>query len=201
MKRFISLSLALLATMVCAQEPRNLLVDVRVEGGSQSASQGFGLGVRERISLQGGERTVTRSQNAMQRLLVMDGGTATLSAIQTQPMRLRQVVMSPYGKVLSEQFVFRSLGGAVRVTPRTSGNRVVIEVSAEEAQAVPNQPMAAQTLRVMTQVSGEMGEWILIGDDERSDRNAREGAGLGGVYRQEESSTGSQRVWLRVNAQ
>jgi hypothetical protein len=55
-------------------------------------------------------------------------------------------------------------------------------------------------------ISGRMGEWIMIGDDQRS--GAGEGGGYGGAAgsrgvgtqagsRSEESSSG-QRVWLRI---
>src|SRR5690606_24541114 len=104
----------------------------------------------------------------VQRLMVMDGGTAMLSSVQTQPLRLRQVVLGPYGKVVSEGYVYRSLGGGVRVTPRSRGEMVVIEIGAEEARPLPGQYQATEVMQLSTQVSGRMGEWIMLGDDQRS---------------------------------
>ena len=185
----------------------NLMVEVKTEGQSAANQQGIGMGGSDGgWGVQGGQRTVTRRDSNMQRLMVMDGGTATLSSVQTQPLRLRQIVIGPYGKVVSQAYVYRSLGGGVQVTPRTRGEMVEIEIGAEEARPVPGQYQATEVMQLSTQISGRMGEWIMIGDDQRS--SAGEGGGYGGAAggggyggqaggRSEDSSSG-QRVWLRV---
>ncbi|MBX9849228.1 MAG: hypothetical protein K2X64_08035 [Rhodocyclaceae bacterium] len=188
----------------------NLLVEVRIDGQSASDGQDVGLGVQNGIfGMQGTRRTVTRRESNQQRLLVMDGGTATLSSVQTQPLRLRQVIRNAYGQIVSDIVVFRSLGGGIRVTPRSRGDFVEIEVGAEEARPVPGHPTATDVLQLSTQISGRMGEWIMVGDDQRSGSGGsnRTGAGLdgsgGGVgigARSGESSSGQQ-VWLRVMPQ
>ena len=125
----------------------NLMVEVRIDGLSAANQQGMGVGINEGgWSVQGRQPTVTRRESNMQRLMVMDGGTATLSSVQTQPLRLRQVIVGPYGKIVSEGYVYRSLGGGIRVTPRTSGERVVIEISAEEAKVHPRRNVLTRAL-------------------------------------------------------
>jgi hypothetical protein len=189
----------------------NLMVEVRTEGQSASDRQQIGVGVGGNAGwgVQGGRRTITRQETNTQRLLVMDGGTATLSSVQTQPLRLRQVVIGPYGKIISESYVFRSLGGGIRVTPRTrgiGGEMVDIEVGAEEARPVAGQYQATEVMQLSTQISGRVGEWIMIGDDQRGSggvgsraggsidsNNAEAGIAVGSG----EASSG-QRVWLRV---
>lgn len=188
----------------------NLLVEVRIEGQSASDGQDVGLGVQNGIfGIQGTRRTVTRRESNQQRLLVMDGGTATLSSVQTQPLRLRQVIRNAYGQIVSDNVVFRSLGGGIRVTPRSRGDFVEIEVGAEEARPVPGHPTATDVLQLSTQISGRMGEWIMVGDDQRSGSGGgnRAGAGLDGLgggfgigSRSGESGSGQQ-VWLRVMPQ
>ena len=188
----------------------NLLVEVRIEGQSASDGQDVGLGVQNGLfGMQGARRTVTRRESNQQQLLVMDGGTATLSSVQTQPLRLRQVIRNAYGQIVSDNVVFRSLGGGIRVTPRSRGDFVEIEVGAEEARPVPGHPTATDVLQLSTQISGRMGEWIMVGDDQRSGSGGgnRAGAGLdgsGGGFgigsRSGESSSGQQ-VWLRVMPQ
>lgn len=185
----------------------NLMVEVRIDGQSASSQQGMGVGINEGgWGLQGRQRTVTRRETNVQRLMVMDGGTATLSSVQTQPLRLRQIIVGPYGKVVSEGYVYRSLGGGIRVTPRANGERVVIDVSAEEARPVPGQYQATDVMQLSTQISGRMGEWIMIGDDQRGSGGASSGYGgaaaggaagaqLGGSSGE---SSGGQQVWLRV---
>jgi hypothetical protein len=198
----MALFLLVLSSPVQAQEERNLMVEVRIDGKSSQDTQRIGVSGQQRsVGIHAGQRTVQRSQNSVQRILVRDGGTATLSSIQTQPIVLRQVLLSPYGSVMSESYVYQSLGGGIRVNPQSQGSRVLIEVSAEDAKPVANQPLAADTLRLSTQISGQMGEWIMIGDDERSQGRQRSNVGLTGAGQGSTSGGGYQRVWLRVTPQ
>src|SRR5690606_315880 len=156
--------------------------------------------------VQGGQRTVTRRETNVQRLMVMDGGTATLSSVQTQPLRLRQVILGPYGKIVSEGYVYRSLGGGIRVTPRTRGEMVVIEVGAEDARPLPDQPQATEVMQLSTQISGRMGEWIMLGDGQRGGSGGGGGYGgsVGGASAGAQfggssgDSSSGQQIWLRV---
>ena len=185
----------------------NLMVEVRIDGQSTANQQGMGVGINDGgWGVQGRQRTVTRRETNVQRLMVMDGGTATLSSVQTQPLRLRQVILSPYGKVISEGYVYRSLGGGIRVTPRSRGEMVVIDIGVEEAKPVLGQNQATEVLQLSTQISGRMGEWIMLGDDQRGGGGSSGGYGgaagggaAGGQFggSSGESSSGQQ-VWLRV---
>lgn len=198
---------ALLAGFSMSVWANNLMVEVRIDGQSTANQQGMGVGINDGgWGVQGRQRTVTRRETNVQRLMVMDGGTATLSSVQTQPLRLRQVILGPYGKIVSEGYVYRSLGGGIRVTPRSRGEMVVIEVGAEEARPVLGQQQATEVMQLSTQISGRMGEWIMIGDDQRSGGGSSGGYGgaagggtAGGQVggNSGESSSGQQ-VWLRV---
>jgi hypothetical protein len=186
----------------------NLMVEVRIEGQSEANQQDMGIGIMGgNPGIKGTQRTVTRRESNMQRLLVMDGGTATLSSVQTQPLRLRQIQRNPYGQVVSESYVFRSLGGGIRVTPRSRGDRVEIEVGAEEARPAPGQYPATEVLQLSTQISGRMGDWIMLGDDQRggSGGGNRAGGGYdsnsggaGGVGTRSNDYNSGQQIWLRV---
>lgn len=197
----------LLAVFSQAVLADNLMVEVRIEGQGMSSQQDIGVGVQGGgWGVRGGQRTVTRRETNVQRLMVMDGGTATLSSVQTQPLRLRQVILGPYGKIVSEGYVYRSLGGGIRVTPRMRGEMVVIEVGAEDARPAPGQPQATEVMQLSTQISGRMGEWIMLGDDQRGGSGG--GGGYGGSVgggsagaqfggSSGDSSSGQQ-IWLRV---
>jgi hypothetical protein len=214
----LAISLIFLSSTPGAQEERNLMVEVRIEGKSSQDTQSVGGVVTSRqtiggqqsgvvvhsqpgVNVHAGQRTVKRTNSNVQRILVRDGGVATLSSIQTQPLVLRQAVIGPYGQVISETYVSQSLGGGIRVNPLSQGDRVIIEVSAEDAKPVRGQPMAADTLRLSTQISGQMGEWIMIGDDERNQGRQRSNVGLTGAGQESSSGGGYQRVWLRVTPQ
>lgn len=197
----------LLAGFSISVRANNLMVEVRIDGQSTANQQGMGVGINDGgWGVQGRQRTVTRRETNVQRLMVMDGGTATLSSVQTQPLRLRQVIVGPYGKIVSEGYVYRSLGGGIRVTPRLRGEMVVIEVGAEEARPVLGQQQATEVMQLSTQISGRLGEWIMVGDDQRggvgasggyggASQGGSAGAQFGGSSG--ENSSGQQ-VWLRV---
>ena len=197
----------LLAAFSQAVLADNLMVEVRIDGQSLANQQGMGIGAHGGgWGVQGGQRTVTQRETNVQRLMVMDGGTATLSSVQTQPLRLRQVIVGPYGKIVSEGYVYRSLGGGIRVTPRTRGERVVIEVGAEDARPVPGQYQASEVMQLSTQISGRMGEWIMLGDDQRGGSGGSGGYGgsVGGASAGAQfggssgDSSSGQQIWLRV---
>jgi hypothetical protein len=201
--RFVMLSVSLLCLSLQAMA-NHLMVEVRIEGQSAANQQGVGIGTQ---GIQGGQRTVTRRETSTQRLMVMDGGTATLSSVQTEPLRLRQVIIGPYGKIISQGYVYRSLGGGIRVTPRSRGEMVDIEVGAEEAKPVPGQYQATEVMQLSTQISGRMGEWIMLGDDQRggSGGGNRAGGGYdsnggsaGGIGTRSDEYSSGQKVWLRV---
>lgn len=188
-------------------QAENLMVEVRIEGQGVSSQQDIGVGAHGGgWGVQGGQRTVTRRETNVQRLMVMDGGTATLSSVQTQPLRLRQVIVGPHGRIVSEGYVYRSLGGGVRVTPRMRGERVIIDVGAEDARPVPGQYQAREVMQLSTQVSGRLGEWIMLGDDQRGGGGTRGGfggsVGDGSAGAQLGASSGEsssgQQIWLRV---
>lgn len=202
--RSLVLGLGLISTSVMAG---NLVVEVRIEGQSTTRQQGVGAGIGDGgWGLQGRQRSVTRRETTTQHLLVMDGGTAKLSSVQTQPLRLRQVILGPYGKVVSEGYVYRSLGGGVRVTPRLRGERVDIEVFAEDANPAPGQYQQTEVIQLSTQINGRVGEWLMLGDDQRgASGGSRAGgaydsngvAGGGAAARRDDYGSG-QTVWLRV---
>jgi hypothetical protein len=203
--------MAILGGCLClSAQAANLMVEVRIEGQATQNVQGAGAGFQGgSFGIQGGNRTVTRRESSTRQLLVMDGGTAMLSSVQTQPLRLRQVLIGPHGKVIAESYVFRSLGGGIRVRPQTRGEMVDIEVSAEEARPALNQPVATEVIQLSTLISGRIGEWILLGDDQRSGSDSGNGAGLDGVPGSSRGQWGQssmdgssgQKMWLRVQPQ
>lgn len=206
MKRWLALAVCVGASAAWAEAPRNLMVEVRIEQNDSGNNQGVGIGAGYgAVQIIGNNRQVRRSESSQQRLLVMDGGTAMLNVGHTQPLRLRQVLIGPYGKVVSETYVIRSLGGGIHVAPRSRGDEVDVTVSAEEARPVPGNPLVAETLQLSIQVSGRIGEWLMIGDDQRSGTRGDQGVGVNGygaeVGQSGMESQGVQRVWVRVSPQ
>jgi len=167
MRNALMLTLALLGFSLpgATQSQVNLMIEVQVDSARQDNRSGVqawaGSGG---ISVQGIDQRQTRSGHSGQRLLVMDGGQAAIRVGSTRPLRLRQIQRGPWGEVVSEQIVYRSLGTGFKIRPRLMGDRVAIEIlaSTQETGGAPDQVNA---LELSTTVSGRLGEWIELGDN------------------------------------
>jgi hypothetical protein len=116
-----------------------------------------------------------------QRVQVLEGGRAFIFAGQSRPLRV------PGSTEIQD------IQSGFEVTPRMSGDRVVLEVAAqrEEPGAHPGQ---VRGQRVATTVTTRLGEWVeLAGAGSQEGRDAR-AIGTARTTR----STQSRRVWLKV---
>lgn len=179
MRNALILTLTLLGFSLpgATQSPVNLMIEVQVDSARQDSRSGVqawagssGFGV------QGTDQRQTRSGHSGQRLLVMDGGQAAIRVGSTRPLRLRQVQRGPWGEVVSEQIVYRSLGTGFKIRPRLMGERVAIDIlsSTQESGATPSQPNQVNALELSTTVSGRLGEWIELGDNVETSDGAGE---------------------------
>ncbi|MBI4938492.1 MAG: hypothetical protein HY846_09840 [Nitrosomonadales bacterium] len=104
-----------------------------------------------------------------QHILVLEGGRALVNTGQSLPVIQRQVVRSPWGTRVEESTQYRDAGSGFAVLPRVSGNRVTLEISAQnDAPAAGDaSPPAIRTQQVVTTVSGRLGEWLELGEVSR----------------------------------
>lgn len=163
--------LAISPLMGLAQSPVNLVIDVQVDSQSDVS--------------RGGYAARSHSTQSGQRLLVMDGGQASIHVGATQQLRLRQIQRGPWGEVIAEQIVYRALGSGFRVRPRLSGERVIVDITAASQEASPGSA-SVSAVELATTISGRLGEWIPLGDSSASSQG-------------EESALHGQRILLRVD--
>lgn len=105
----------------------------------------------------------------IQHILVLEGGRALVNTGQSLPVTQRQVVRSPWGARVEESTQYRNVGSGFAVLPRVSGDRVTLEISAQNdasAAGDASQP-AIRTQQVATTVSGRLGEWLDLGEMSR----------------------------------
>jgi len=111
----------------------------------------------------------TRSLEAdkkTQQIQVLEGGRARVSVGQSVPFTQRQVVKSPWKTQVTEDTQFREVSSGFYVLPRLNGDRVTLEISAQNDTLSPNsvnQP-ATRVQQMNTTVSGRLGEWLVLGD-------------------------------------
>lgn len=111
----------------------------------------------------------TRSLDAdkkTQQIQVLEGGRARISVGQAVPVTQRQVVRSPWKTRVIEDTQYREVSSGFYVVPRLNGDRVTLEISAQNDMLSPgsaNQP-ATSVQQMTTTVSGRLGEWLVLGE-------------------------------------
>lgn len=103
-----------------------------------------------------------------QQVMVLEGNRALIRTGQSVPVQQRQVVQSPWQTQVIDSTEYRDVSSGFYVLPRISGDRVTLEVTAQNDALVPDAtvgaPATTQVQNVTTTVSGRLGEWLVIGD-------------------------------------
>lgn len=150
---------------------RLLMISVRQDGEETDAEQG--AGVSGRVVVGGGAPTLSGRahlyqtdsrgrRDTQQQVQTIDGGRAAIMVGSSFMLPLRQVVLTPAGVVVSESLVQRDLGTGFVAVPRLSGERVTLEISPRDDTPGPL-PGSVNVQRLLTTVSGRLGEWIDLG--------------------------------------
>lgn len=102
-----------------------------------------------------------------QQIQVLEGNRALLSVGQSAPLPQRQIVVqSPWRTGVIESTQYRDVNSGFYVLPRLNGDRVTLEISAQNdaLEATTNDASPVRTQKVLTTVSGRLGEWLVVGD-------------------------------------
>jgi type II secretory pathway component GspD/PulD (secretin) len=109
----------------------------------------------------------TLSDRNTQTLRVSEGREAFIQVGQSVPVRGRQVTRTVVGGQVVEQVVdsteYRDVTTGFYVRPRLSGDRVMLDISPQRESLSGNVRGGVSVQRVVTTVSGRLGEWIEIG--------------------------------------
>lgn len=98
-----------------------------------------------------------------QQVQTIEGGRAFIQIGYSFPLPLRQMVIGPYGAVVSDSVVYRDLGTGFYAAPTLAGERVTIEISPQQEALSTTTRGAVHSSRISTTVSGRLGEWIELG--------------------------------------
>ena len=200
---------------------RRLLISVRHAG--QQTAQGGGVAVGGQIASgdgrvvistsDGSGRTVTRTtrnvvrgsvtesqhtrnENLAQQVQTVEGGRAWINVGQSVPIAIRQVVQTPQGPMVSDSVGYREIGSGFYVEPRLSGAHVTLAIST--ANDAPGAlPGSVEVRRVVSTVSGRLGEWIALGGS--TQQSSQDGRGLTGYG--SSGASEDRQVWLKVDEQ
>ena len=177
--------------------PRRLKITVMQNVDNETVSRltevsgSVGLGRDARVSVPGGADnaglTVETGQGAnrarariystrsleddrkTQQIQVLEGNRALISVGQSVPVMQRQVVQSPWNTQVVDSTQYRDVASGFYVLPRVNGDRVTLEISAQNDTLAPNSgnPPTTRVQQVNTTVSGRLGEWLVLGDTSR----------------------------------
>jgi len=181
------------------QPLRRLTISVRFDSVQDAARSGIQTDAR--ISNRGSSADIriqdSRSsldERVDQRIQVLEGGRAVIAAGQSRPLRQRQVIQTPSGTVVQETTVVQGASTGFEVVPRVSGSNVFLEIAPQREQFAPGPSGAIQSERVVSTVSGRLGEWIELGG--ASGASTRSESGI--LSSRERTTTEDRRIWVKV---
>jgi type II secretory pathway component GspD/PulD (secretin) len=150
---------------------RRLMISVRLEGADSGSDRGAGVGGRVEVGAGGtaisGRGHLYQSdsrtrRDISQQVQTLDGGRAAIMVGQSYFLPMRQLVIGPAGAILSETLVQRDLGTGFVAVPRLAGDRVTLEISPRD-DTPGALPGAVDSTRLVTTLSGRLGDWIELG--------------------------------------
>lgn len=183
---------------------RRLMISLRQEGSDSGAGGGAGASARVEVGAGGAAisgrghlyQSETHSRrNVAQQVQTIDGGRAAIMVGQSYFLPMRQLVIGPGGVILSETLVQRDLGSGFVAVPRLAGDRVTVEISPRDDTPGPL-PGSVNSQRLVTTVSGRLGEWMELG----ASGSEQSSAGSGIVSYSTQSASRRRRLLLRIEA-
>lgn len=152
----------------------------------------------DRVRVQVIEGRSSESDRNTQSVRVMEGREAYVRVGQSVPVRERQVQRTIVGGQVVERVVdgtqYRDVTTGFYVLPRLLGDRVTLDISPQRESLSTQIPGGVNIQRVVTTVSGRLGEWMEIGGISQ-DSSGRQSVLLG---RTTTASSDNRRVLIRV---
>lgn len=117
----------------------------------------------------------TGSERTAQTVQVLEGYSAFIRTGESRPVRNRQVVRTMVNGQWVDRVVettdYREAATGFNVRPRLQGDRVTLDIDPQRETFDEQRRGAVNVQRVVTTVSGRLGEWINLGGigEERSD--------------------------------
>ncbi len=177
---FCAAAAALLAALAVQAAPplpqRNLSVEMRISDDlsdtrrDAGAAAGVTIGSTGRVDAAGAAtvRSSSRQQGlgAVQRVLVLNGGRASLRLAQGMTVDDTEVVWTPWGPGAAVRSQWIELVNGMEVSPRWPGGDapVLLEIAAQSAGPATQNPARAlpPQLSAFTTVQVPLGEWVEV---------------------------------------
>ncbi len=177
-----------------ASAPRNLMIQVRIDANNTQSGQGADIrsddaALRGRVY--GSQRS--GSNSSVQQVMVIEGAQAFVNVGQSVVVPMRQILISPFGAVVSDSVLIRDLGTGFYAKPSIKNNRV-LEISAYQDTQNAS-PLDVNTTRISTTIAGQLDDWISLSNSSQQEGDRR--SGIGNYSSQ--SGVSDRQIWLKVD--
>ncbi|HZW24469.1 MAG TPA: secretin N-terminal domain-containing protein [Gallionella sp.] len=147
-------------TSVSGSVGRNPRITLPGSGGGAGIEAGQG---RDRLRADVvSTRSLDMGRNSQQ-LQVLEGNRALVRTGQSVPLPQRQVIQNSWGSQVIDTTEYREVERGFYVLPRVNGDRVTLEISAQNDAQVRGDPLAVNTQQASSTLSGRLGEWMELG--------------------------------------
>lgn len=152
--------------------------EVRISKPGAPGASGATVEIRRGDDVLRGRTYSTRGHaedRVTQQVQTVEGGQAFIQVGYSFPLPFNQVWIGPYDAVVSSSVVYRDIGTGFFARPSLSGDRVTIEISPQQESLSATVPGAVRSQRLVTTVSGRLGEWIELGGTTGAEQSDRSG--------------------------
>lgn len=143
---------------------RDARVAVPGSGNNSGLNVELGRG-QDRLKARVSSTRSLEGERNTQQLQVLEGNRALVRSGQSVPVPQRQVIQDQWGTRVIESTQYQEAGSGFYVLPRVNGDRVTLEISAQNDAFVPGsgeQP-TMRTQQASSTVSGRLGVWLEVG--------------------------------------
>jgi hypothetical protein len=143
---------------------REARVIVPGSGNSSGLNVELGQG-RDRLKAQVASTRSLENERNTQQLQVLEGNRALVRSGQSVAVPQRQVIQNQWGTRVIDSTQYQEVGSGFYVLPRVNGDRVTLEISAQNDSLAPgsgDQP-TVRIQQTSSTVSGRLGEWLEVG--------------------------------------
>jgi type II secretory pathway component GspD/PulD (secretin) len=144
---------------------------IRIKVPGSTGHRGLIIGDKYRdddLKVQVLNRQKLENERNTQHIQVLDGGYASIHIGKSLPIPLRNIIHTPQGTRVIRSVQYHDATTGFTVAPRVNGNHVTLEIRPQ--QNTPDRRLSGSinTQRIVTSVSGRLGEWIDLGGSERN---------------------------------
>ena len=143
---------------------REVQIAVPDSGDSRGLNVELGQG-QDRLKARAISTRSLEDERNTQQLQVLEGNRALVRSGQSVPVPQRQVIQNQWGTQVIDSTQYQEAGSGFYVLPRISGDRVTLEISAQNDAFVSgsgDQPVI-RVQQASSTVSGRLGEWLEVG--------------------------------------